>query len=65
MTDEKKPSSKVSIVKSKTNIDDRGHGTVEYINLEAESQTDDGAWTLFEKLSAHSLSEKVKKEGNE
>ena len=53
MSDEKKPSSKVSIYKSTTSVDDRGHGTEEIIKLETESQTDDGAWELFQKLSSH------------
>lgn len=60
MSDEKRPASKVSVIKSKVNVDDRGHGTEEYLKLEAESQTDDGAWELFTKLKKEF---KVQEEG--
>ena len=60
MSEEKKPASKVSIIKSKTSVDDRGHGSEEYLKLEAESQTDEGAWELFEKLSAHTSASKAR-----
>lgn len=46
------PASKISFVKSKTNVDNRGFGTSDYSNLTVESQTDDGALDLLKKAKA-------------
>lgn len=45
-----KPASKLSYTKVNSQVDDRGHGSNSYLSLEAESQTDAGAWDLFKKL---------------
>ena len=45
-----KPASKLSITKVNTKVDDRGFGSTSYMELSAESQTDEGAWDLFTKL---------------